>query len=593
MTSEDGNEGWCTEKVRGERRMKNDKRYDAFHLGRENRAFELFGLKRDGEAAVIRVWLPGVRSVYVCGDLNGWSRDTIPFLPDRDIGCWSVRLPASLLKSGERYKLACERDGERFLRSDPYSVLLEDGGGRASVISGGGYDAWKDSVWLERRRRLLSCGDCQPMNVYLPSSEEFFDRALGDCDGVRSLAADVKRMGYTHIAPDISRMGLRLSSCEVQLGLCRFVDIMHTCGIGVIADIRGITAFDDSLLLLDGTPLYEVRLPSGRTAPDIRRGEVRSYILSLLTLWVESYRVDGFVFGSPAEVYGSELGDFAEALERLAEAFRDTVMKEHPSLTAVVSGDGILGCTDAHGIYGYDSSLEADTLDYMRTDPLFRKYSHGIFRRMTGRALAAPAATALSLGLGQGGEGGLFESIFGSYPDKLRQLRLLMMYMIALPGKKLLSLGNDADRLWLSGGADMEALGGLGGFLSELNAFYLEHTELWDDAPGGFEWVLADEAEEDLVALERKDVRGGRVLCVFNFSGRAVMGYRLPMPRDIPFARDGEGDAHPVLCWRVAFSSEAVPAPCGEVRVVGGGASVTLPPFGAMYLLPDSRDGRL
>ncbi len=584
--------------------MRYNDRSDAFHLGRDNRAFELLGLLRDGKDALVRVWFPDAESVYLCGDLNGWSRDALPLLPSDDVGCWEIRLPGASLKPGERYKLAVTRDGESFLVSDPYSVLLEGGGGRASVIPNDAFVCYDGGAWTERREKLFSAGADQPLNIYVPTVDVLAAlRETSDSDrAVDRLAANIKRMGYTHIALGIPSIGTRLGSCEEDIALRRLVGRMHVCGVGVIADIRGITASNDIFGFLDIVPPYETVTSDGRAVPDIRRGEVRSYILSRLTLSIERYHVDGLILGSFGELFGSDgAGVFSDAIARLERAFWDTVGVQYPSLT-VLSERTVDIPRDITGsmcrVYTCGGTYFSEMLGYLKTDPLFRKYSHGSFRRLAEEALREPIALCPSIGLGACGGEPLLEGIFGTYSDKLRQLRTFLMYVMSHPGKKLTSLGETADKMWLlcsagDGGADMNAHGGLGGFLSELNAFYLGHAAFWNDGDDGFEWVLADEAEEDLVAYERRDASGGRVLCVFNFSGRAIMGYRLPFPHDIPYAETRDDARRVHLLWRTAFSSEGVDTSVGDVRVVGGGASITLMPFGAAYLVPVSGDGSL
>jgi 1,4-alpha-glucan branching enzyme len=58
-------------------------------------------------------------------------------------------------------------------------------------------------------------------------------------------------------------------------------------------------------------------------------------------------------------------------------------------------------------------------------------------------------------------------------------------------------------------------------YVSSLNRFYLERSELWeqDFTPDGFEWILADAAAENSVAFRRYNSLGESVIVIINFSG--------------------------------------------------------------------------
>ena len=58
-------------------------------------------------------------------------------------------------------------------------------------------------------------------------------------------------------------------------------------------------------------------------------------------------------------------------------------------------------------------------------------------------------------------------------------------------------------------------------YVASLNAFYSSRSELWelDFSPTGFEWILADESEKNIVAFRRKNIKGESVTVVLSFSG--------------------------------------------------------------------------
>ena len=58
-------------------------------------------------------------------------------------------------------------------------------------------------------------------------------------------------------------------------------------------------------------------------------------------------------------------------------------------------------------------------------------------------------------------------------------------------------------------------------YVASLNAFYLDHSELWeiDFVEDGFKWLLPDEADKNLVAFKRLNKKGKELTVVLNFSG--------------------------------------------------------------------------
>ena len=58
-------------------------------------------------------------------------------------------------------------------------------------------------------------------------------------------------------------------------------------------------------------------------------------------------------------------------------------------------------------------------------------------------------------------------------------------------------------------------------YVSALNRFYLKTSELWelDFSPSGFEWILADDSDKNLVVFRRKNIKGDNVLVILCFSG--------------------------------------------------------------------------
>jgi 1,4-alpha-glucan branching enzyme len=80
--------------------------------------------------------------------------------------------------------------------------------------------------------------------------------------------------------------------------------------------------------------------------------------------------------------------------------------------------------------------------------------------------------------------------------------------------------------------------GGVARLLGDLNRLYRAEPAFFelDKKAEGFQWVDADNAEESVLAFERRDRSGGRVLCAFNFTPVARRGSRIGVEVEGHFA---------------------------------------------------------
>ena len=195
------------------------------------------------------------------------------------------------------------------------------------------------------------------------------------------------------------------------------------------------------------------------------------------------------------------------------------------------------------------------------------------------------------------GKGSLIGKMPGDRWQKLANLRCLYAYMWAHPGKKLLFMGGELaqeDEWSEERSIDWHLLeqpehAGIQSLVRDLNRLYRDEPALYerDFDPAGFWWLEPNDAANNVIAFARRDASGDRVVVfVANLSPVPRHGYRLGLPRS------GR--------WREALNTDSTFYGGSDVGNLGGvvaerkpwggqpfSAEVTLPPLGAVWLVPD------
>ena len=181
--------------------------------------------------------------------------------------------------------------------------------------------------------------------------------------------------------------------------------------------------------------------------------------------------------------------------------------------------------------------------------------------------------------------------------QRFAYLRAYYGFMWGHPGKKLLFMGqefaqesewnHDAELPWhlLEDGrhAGMQRL------VQDLNQLYRSHSPLHqlDCEPHGFEWLVADDADQSVFAWMRRDAQGRVMLVLCNFTPVVRNGYRLGVP-------DGFGAWKEVLntdsqhYGGANLGNAAAPLPVQASAAHGRRQSVqlNLPPLATLFLVP-------
>ena len=312
------------------------------------------------------------------------------------------------------------------------------------------------------------------------------DRFLTYREIAPQLAKYAREMGYTHVEllpvmehPFYASWGYQVtgyfaptarygSPADFQY----LVDTLHREGIGVILDWvpSHFPSDEHGLGYFDGTHLYEHADPRQGFHPDWKsaifnygRAEVRSFLFSNAEFWLEKYHADGLRVDAVASMlhwsYSRKAGEWIpnvfggpENLEAISllRRLNDYVHEAHPDVLMIAEESTtwpMVSRPTRVGGLGFDMKWDMgwmnDTLAYFKRDPIHRKYHHTelTFRPMY--AYTENFQLPLSHDEVVHMKGSLLSRMPGDEWRKFANLRLLLAYQCAVPGKKLLFMGGE------------------------------------------------------------------------------------------------------------------------------------------------------
>ncbi|GAA0918552.1 1,4-alpha-glucan branching protein GlgB [Virgisporangium aurantiacum] len=553
------------------------------HLIREGRhegLWKVLGSQlRDGGAS-FAVWAPNARGVRLIGDFAGWGpHEGWPMRSLGASGVWELFVPG--VQEWQRYKYrVLGPDGVWREKADPYAQHTEVPPQTASMVFRSGYQ-WNDADWM--RRRAETSAHQEPMSVYEVHLGSWRP-GLSYVELAEQLTEYVVAMGFTHVElmpvmehPFGGSWGYQVTGYYAPTS--RFgtpddfrylVDRLHQAGIGVILDWVPAHFPKDEFALarFDGTPLYEHgdwRLGEhpdwGTYVFDYGRPEVRNFLVANALFWCEEFHADGLRVDAVASMlyldYSRKDGEWApnkhggrENLDAISflQEMNATVYKHHPGVVTIAeestSWSGVTRATYLDGLgfgFKWNMGWMHDSLLYMSKDPVHRQWHHHQMTFSLVYAWSENFVLPISHDEVVHGKGSLAGKMPGDKWRKLAQVRALLGFMWAHPGKQLLFMGCElADfQEWSeSRGLDWDLLGdpqhaGVHRLLADLNAVYKATPALWtqDTTPAGFRWLSAEDSANNTFSFLRIAPNGEQVACVVNFSALPHENYRIGLPK--------------------------------------------------------------
>ena len=531
------------------------------------------------------VWAPNAYQVSVIGPFNQWDSRVHGMRQHESSGIWEIFVPE--IGPGEiyRYAIRSRNGGYRVEKSDPYGFTAERRPSTASIVADLTY-TWEDETWMQARaeRPLLN----QPMSIYEVHLGSWRRNDKGEWLSYRELAHALVDyavdMGYTHLElmpiaehPLDASWGYQITGYYAPTSrfgsptdFMYFVDVCHQHNIGVILDWVPAHFPKDghALSYFDGTHLYEHADPRQGEHPDwgtyifnYDRNEVRNFLVSNALYWLKEYHIDGLRVDAVSSMiyldFSREQGQWIpnpyggnENLGAIAflREMNEIIHREFPGAVTIAEEStawpmvsrpiylGGLGFT-----LKWNMGWMHDTLHYMATDPVYRRYAHSEVTFSLAYAFSENFVLALSHDEVVHGKGSLMGKMAGDVWQKFASLRLLYGYQHTHPGKKLLFMGQEFGqwREWSEDRSleweltDWPLHRQLRNWVRDLNSLYQREPSLYehDFDWSGFRWVEPNDADQSVLSYIRyANDTDDFLLVVCNFTPVVRHGYRVGVP---------------------------------------------------------------
>ncbi|MEJ2004412.1 MAG: 1,4-alpha-glucan branching protein GlgB, partial [Cyclobacteriaceae bacterium] len=496
---------------------------------------------------------------------------------------------------------------------------------------------WSDDSWL--KDRMSEKDDPKPYAVYevhmgsWRRNPEQGSRSLTYRELADELVEYVRDMNYTHVEflpvmehPFFGSWGYQITGYFAPTSRYGspqdfkfLVDRLHQAGIGVILDWVPSHFPNDAhgLYKFDGSHLYEHSDPRKGFHPDWKssifnygRFEVKSILISNAVYWLEEFHIDGLRVDAVASMlyldYSRKEGEWIpnefggnENIEaiRLLKEMNETVYDKYPDIITIAEEStawpGVSKPTFLGGL-GFGQKWMMgwmhDTLEFFKHDPVYRKWHMNEITFSIVYAFSENFMLPLSHDEVVHGKGPLMDRMPGDDWQRFANMRLMLGYMYAHPGTKLLFMGSELAQTtewrhdqsldWHVLQYDLHK--GVQNLVRDINALYRKTPALYELQfdQKGFSWIDYSDTENSVIAFARygKDESSDVVVAVCNFTPTPHYNYRI----GVPVAGK----------WKEIFNSDdkkysgsgvrngSVKSTADEMHGMDQSIEITLPPLG-------------
>lgn len=532
------------------------------------------------------VWAPNASRVSVIGHFNNWDGRRTPLQNVNFSGYWNIFVPNLVVGDLYKFELADSSGNLLPQKADPFGSQAQYRPDTASIVTANKSYQWQDQQWLaEREKRNALDAAISIYEVHLGSWRRSADNEfLNYRDIADQLIPYTLEMGFTHIQlmpvsefPFDGSWGYQpvgLFAATSRFGTAAdfqyFVDECHKANIGVLVDwVPGHFPVDShGLSQFDGTCLYEHADPRQGYHPDWNtliynygRNEVANFLRASALHWLDRFHVDGIRVDAVASMlyldYSREHGEWIpnqyggrENLEAVAflKRFNEELYSQYPGCFSVAeestSWPGVSKPTEYGGLgfgYKWNMGWMNDSLEYIKLDPIHRKYHHNELSFSMVYAFNENFILPLSHDEVVHGKGSILDRMPGDTWQKFANLRAYYGFMWAHPGKKLLFMGcefgqgkewnYETELDWYQ--LDQPWHQGIQQLIKDLNKNYTHLPALhqYDCDSRGFAWLDHHNAEQSIYSFVRFGKKGEKpVVVVCNFTPQVHHNFRIGVP---------------------------------------------------------------
>lgn len=455
---------------------------------------------------------------------------------------------------------------------DPYGYGMQLRPDHKSVVRSLYYE-FNDEHWMANRGNQLN----QPMNIYEMHIGSWKKPGENNTDWYTYwelpdlLIPYLKESGFNYVEflplsehPCDESWGYQntgffapTSRYGVATALKYLVDRLHQKNIGVILDFVPVHyAIDDyALAKYDGTCLYEYADKSigmsewGSCNFNHSRGEVRSFLQSCANYWLNEYHFDGLRIDAVSRIIYWQ-GDERRGVNLEAINFIKNMnkgLKERNPGCMIFAEDSscypyITKPLDEGGLgfdYKWNMGWMHDTLEFFKMSPKERKNNYSQLTHSMSYFYSEKFLLSLSHDEVVHEKATIIQKMNSHREVKFPQARVLYLYMMTHPGKKLNFMGNEIGqfREWdekreqdwhLLQQPEHQAFYR---YMVDLNKTYMYHPALFDNDYGteSFEWIDNTNSEQCTYAFKRQSC-GENLIIIMNLSDELVQNYMIQLP---------------------------------------------------------------
>lgn len=533
----------------------------------------------DKQGVSFLVWAPNATAVSLVGTFNFWDDKAHPMERITTTGIWHYFF--SNIGENEIYKYKIfTKEGKFIYKADPYAYFSELRPKTSSVIVDLDKYSWDDKYWLEKRNQIKLIES--PINIYEIHAGSWKNDGNQNYLNYKELSNELipylKDMNYNYIEimplmehPLDGSWGYQITgyySITSRYGrpedLMFLIDKCHQNGIGVILDwVPGHFCRDEQgLMNFDGQEIYgKIDHPNWGTKKfDFEKSEVKNFLISNALFYFDKYHIDGLRVDGVTSILQLNFGingtpyknrnngtDDIDGIEFIKE-LNNAVLKKYPFaiMAAEESTDWPLVTQPVKkGGLGFNFKWNMgwmnDTIFYLENEFNDRGNFHSKITFSMHYAFSENYILPLSHDEVVHGKKNLIEKSPGTYEEKFKNLKLIALYQMSHPGKKLNFMGNEIGQFtewryyeeiqWFLLKYPMHD--SHKNFIKRLNAIYIKEYSLWykDDNWDGFRWIDSDNKEQSVFSYIRFN-EDDFIIIILNFKNIDYNEFRIGVPEN-------------------------------------------------------------